>query len=160
MCEIRVASADDAMSIAIINREIHRLHVQQYPKIFKSVEDASVFEQEIVNAVNQDGTRIYVTTLDDHIVGYCWLRLINKPESLLYREQKNLNIHHFGVLDKYQNQGIGTILMNKVIEYAKESGVDNLLVDAWALNAGAISFYKKCGFDGRNQIMWVKINNE
>ena len=50
------------------------------------------------------------------------------------------------VSEKYRNNGIGTKLVMKGIEYFKQSGINYYTVFTSVNNLNGISLYKKCGF--------------
>lgn len=45
-----------------------------------------------------------------------------------------------------QRQGIGTRLLSRLIQEAKQSGAQQILLEVRAQNSGAIKLYVKCGF--------------
>ena len=50
------------------------------------------------------------------------------------------------VLKKYWGLGIGSRLMQMMIEFAKESGIENIYLEVRSDNERAISLYKRFGF--------------
>lgn len=56
------------------------------------------------------------------------------------------NIIGIAVKKNYQKQKIGTLLLNKVIDCAKENKVKTLSLEVDQTNIKAINFYKKHGF--------------
>lgn len=52
----------------------------------------------------------------------------------------------FVVRDDWQNRGIGTHLMNKLFEIAREKGVDGLKADVLAGNKKMLHVFHKCGY--------------
>lgn len=57
--------------------------------------------------------------------------------------QNSWRIRAMGVVDAYQHQGIGRVLLATAMDYAKEMGADIIWCDA---RAHAIRFYEKSGF--------------
>ena len=51
------------------------------------------------------------------------------------------------VLRDFQNKGIGSLLMQKSLEFMKENMVKRVFLDVWELNPGAIRFYQRFGFE-------------
>jgi GNAT superfamily N-acetyltransferase len=58
---------------------------------------------------------------------------------------KSLQIVWLFVFEKYRHQKVGTLLMERVIRAAEESGCSMITVDT--LDFQAMDFYKKFGFD-------------
>jgi ribosomal protein S18 acetylase RimI-like enzyme len=48
---------------------------------------------------------------------------------------------------QYHRQGIGTILMNNVIDVAYKNGIKSLRLDVYEKNTPAVGLYEKCGFE-------------
>jgi ribosomal protein S18 acetylase RimI-like enzyme len=65
---------------------------------------------------------------------------------LLKTRPKTMEIMNISVYEEYQNKGIGKQLINKAIEYAKESKIKTLEIGTG--NPGLIQMilYQKCGF--------------
>jgi GNAT superfamily N-acetyltransferase len=56
-------------------------------------------------------------------------------------------VWEFLVLKEYQRRGIGTALMRKVEEVAREAGSRMLVLEMQSCNVGAMAFYLGFGFD-------------
>ncbi len=63
-----------------------------------------------------------------------------------YRKSKYVEIENIGVVPEYRSQGIGKILMEKTVEWAKNQKATKLYVSAYWGNKKAINYYKKNGF--------------
>ena len=68
----------------------------------------------------------------------------------IYKKRENSEISHIGVLGisiikEYRNKGIGTLMMRKAIELAKNH-FDILVLDVFETNIRAIHLYEKLGF--------------
>ena len=65
------------------------------------------------------------------------------------------------VLSEYWGRGIGSVLMEMMINFAKESGAKNLLLYVRSDNERAIALYKKFGFEKTGVYKrYFCINNE
>lgn len=54
---------------------------------------------------------------------------------------------HIDILDEYQSQGLGTMLIETLCSKLKESNVEGIYLICGAKNTVARAFYEKCGFD-------------
>lgn len=84
---------------------------------------------------NNPFMRIVVYLIDDKVVGF-----IN-----YYEIYDRIEIANFNVLDYFQNKGIGTCLINFVIDKYKEK-CKNITLEVRKDNKNAINLYKKVGF--------------
>lgn len=53
---------------------------------------------------------------------------------------------HIDILDEYQNQGLGSKLMEVLFEELKKRKVKGIMLQANLSNEGAVRFYKRLGF--------------
>lgn len=78
---------------------------------------------------------------NDVVVGSVCCRLEQADnERLLY-------IMTLGCLFTYRRLGIGTTMLEHVLDYASKKGIDNIYLHVQINNQGAIDFYKKFGFE-------------
>ena len=61
--------------------------------------------------------------------------------------KERARVWEFLVLEEYRRRGIGTALMTKAEEVAREAGVRMLVLETQSCNVGAMAFYLKFGFD-------------
>ena len=74
--------------------------------------------------------------LDDEVVGYI-------EYSVLYEKAEICNIF---VNEDKRNMGIGSSLMEYLIDYLRSINIYNITLEVSVLNSSAISLYKKFGF--------------
>ena len=65
---------------------------------------------------------------------------------LLKTRPKTMEIMNISVYEEYQNKGIGRQLINKAIEYAKESKMKTLEIGTGNPGLIQMMLYQKCGF--------------
>lgn len=85
-------------------------------------------------------------------VGY----IAAEPKIFGYRLSKYIEIDNMGVTPEYRSKGVGTELLTKVTEIAKQRGYKKLFVNSYWDNEKAISFYEKNGF-GKIDVSLEKI---
>ena len=77
---------------------------------------------------------------------------------LRYSHRSELSIT---VLKEYWGKGVGSRLMEIMIDFAKEKGIELIYLEARADNERAISLYKKYGFVKKGEVdKFFKINGE
>lgn len=85
----------------------------------------------------------FIAEIDNQIVGFA---IAGKKEVPSYRLVKVVEMENIFVKKEYRSNGVGKKLMEAFLNWAKELGVDKVAVNVFALNDGAISFYKREGF--------------
>ena len=97
-------------------------------------------EEKHIRTVQEDPRSVmFVAVKDGKIVGDA--SLSSMPRRMKHRAELGVTV----VKDQW-NQGIGSALMQKLISYAKGSGIEVLNLDVRADNAKAIHLYEKFGF--------------
>ncbi len=132
---IRKAELRDAASIARAEQEIAR-----EPGFFCS-QPSELSEQNVKNTIESSNGVYFVAECNGCIAGHAFLEIL-PLQSLKHVAQLNIAVHK-----GFQNRGIGTQLMDRIIEWAKESAsVEKIELNVRASNTQAITLYKKMGF--------------
>lgn len=139
--EVYISTERDYFAVNEIVKEGHEEHVMEEPTIFKSVESIMTesYYKELIDNVESD---ILIAKEDEIVVGFAVISVEASPlfESLVQR--KYAYIHDFGVKANLQRKGIGKMLFNACITWAKEKKVDSVELNVWEFNMKAIEFYK------------------
>lgn len=132
---IRQAKIEDAKDIVESEREI-----AQVPGFFCSL--PSELSEESVKKTIESPLGIYlIAEKEKTLVGHAFLEILDL-KSLRHIAQLNIAVHK-----GYQGKGIGTQLMERMIEWAKQSGtVEKIELNVRASNTPAIALYHKMGF--------------
>ena len=86
--------------------------------------------------INNPYTKIFIYREKDDILGLIHINDI----------YDRYEINNFYVIDKYRNRGIGSLLLEKVIELGKEQKIKNITLEVRKDNILAISLYENYGF--------------
>lgn len=121
---------------------------EQINNLFREFAEFEKLPEKMINTVGQmkqekDYFNCFVAeTPDKKIAGYatfffCYYTWIGK----------SLYMDDLYVTPDFRGNGIGTLLINRVIKYAKENGCHKLRWQVSEWNEPAIEFYKKLGAD-------------
>ena len=84
------------------------------------------------------------------IIGAVWVRIISGiPKGYGYIDEETPEFA-ISLFKEYRNQGIGTNLMNKMIDYLKKNGYEKASLSVQKENY-AVKLYKKLGFEIINE---------
>ncbi|MBO8176682.1 MAG: GNAT family N-acetyltransferase [Bacillus sp. (in: Bacteria)] len=64
-----------------------------------------------------------------------------------------------GVTKSYQGQGLGKLLFQQAVQFAKEVGAESLELGVWEFNQHAIKFYEAMGMTTQARKMEYKLRN-
>lgn len=84
---------------------------------------------------------VFVATIDDLIVGYATYCQFRERIGFQYSVEHSIYCHH-----NYQGKGIGRLLMNELIAYAKEQKIHTMVACIDSNNTNSIVFHEKLGF--------------
>lgn len=141
---VRIANIADLQAVQQLNHELF-MHDQEWFNDLDvswpfSIEGAKYFE----SLLRQDEGVCFIAEIDASSVGYLVAGKIKSNP--VFNSSKRLELENMLVQEKYRGHGIGGKLLEALNSYAKEHGVAELIVTAFAPNKQAISFYKKSGF--------------
>jgi len=132
---IRKAGLRDATSIVKAEQEI-----AQESGFFCS-QPFELSEQNVKNTIEASNGIYFVAECNGCITGHAFLEIL-PLQSLKHIAQLNIAVHK-----GFQNRGIGTQLMERIIAWAKDSeSIEKIELNVRASNAQAIGLYKKMGF--------------
>lgn len=99
-------------------------------------------EAKYLAELNQSPTQMMVVAaVGNEIAGNSFLRMNAKPR---FAHRATLGI---ALYEKYWGLGIGKLLLQAVIDTARQKGIDYLELDVVADNARAIGLYERMGFE-------------
>ncbi len=82
----------------------------------------------------------YYAIETDEVVGWADIHISSNPR-LSHRGYLGM-----GVLKSHRKKGLGTALLNAVLEHAQKIGLEKVELNVYPDNLGAIALYKKFGF--------------
>ena len=119
--DIRLATPNDAESIAALNAAVQQVHADALPHLFKPP-SAETFSASLVRQLLADPhTYIFIASAHGAPVGYIYAQIIRREETSLRYAWDRLYIHHLSVHQASQRQGVGQALIQAAVRVAKES---------------------------------------
>lgn len=144
---LRKATKDDAILVAEIS---HSTFYETFAAD-NTREDMEKFLHEqftkgkLILEVGAPGNEFFLAYVDDHIAGYVKLRDGTKPK--LLGKEAALEIARLYVVSGYIGYGVGKMLMQCSIDYAREKEKSVVWLGVWEKNQRAIDFYTQWGFE-------------
>ena len=141
--QIRRATLTDIDGINKLLYEVHKVHSDKRPDLFK-VGSKKYTNEELAKIIVDDNRPIFVYVDNDDILGYAFCVFIKNNSNSL-TDILSLYIDDLCVDENARGKKVGTSLYNYVLQFAKEAGCYNVTLNVWACNNSALKFYEKCG---------------
>ena len=141
--QIRRATLTDIDGINKLLYEVHKVHSDKRPDLFK-VGSKKYTNEELAKIIVDDNRPIFVYVDNDDILGYAFCIFIKNNSNSL-TDILTLYIDDLCVDENARGKKVGTSLYNYVLQFAKDAGCYNVTLNVWACNNSALKFYEKCG---------------
>ena len=141
--QIRRATLTDIDGINKLLYEVHKVHSDKRPDLFK-VGSKKYTNEELAKIIVDDNRPIFVHVDNDDILGYAFCVFIKNNSNSL-TDILTLYIDDLCVDENARGKKVGTSLYNYVLQFAKDAGCYNVTLNVWACNNSALKFYEKCG---------------
>lgn len=145
---VRRATLADVNDLALLNSVVQDLHVAARPDVFRKAEHAGVVEM-FRSGIDRPHQAGWLAEQDGAAVGYVLTTLHDRAANVLHKPQRILEVVQIGVVPSHQRRGIGRALLNRVLEHAVASGVDEVVLSSWAFNESAHEAFRRWGFAPR-----------
>lgn len=141
--QIRRATLTDIDGINKLLYEVHKVHSDKRPDLFK-VGSKKYTNEVLAKIIVDDNRPIFVYVDNDDILGYAFCVFIKNNSNSL-TDILTLYIDDLCVDENARGKKVGTSLYNYVLQFAKDAGCYNVTLNVWACNNSALKFYEKCG---------------
>lgn len=135
---IRAAAYEDT---ELLRQYAEALFAERLPGIFRR--EAPTFEQEwqFVQAhLESDNSTMLIAEEEGRIVGV--LGFLGRSLA----EEAHVGSFGVSVANGYRGRGIGTALIEALVDWAPAHGITRIEVESWSSNPGATRLYERLGF--------------
>lgn len=156
--KIREAIENDYIDISNLVREVHKLHVKNRPDIYLEV-DNPLMRDRFEDLLNNNNTKLFVVEdiYDNELIAYSIVQIMYQRNIQLLVPSKFVYIDDFCVKSNHQKTGIGKLLFNHILDYAKSEGASSIQLTVSEFNKNAIKFYETLGMSIRNRKMELNL---
>lgn len=154
--EIRFAREEELKQVNYLRKQVHELHCNGRPDVFKPNGWDAIRELEKVRFASKEGG-VIVANNGQEIVGFAVVQFIHNPESAFWQENNFYHIEEFGVDEKHRRCGIATLLMNFMRQDAKDRGFEKIELNTWEFNESALRFYENLGFQTYRRDLQIRV---
>lgn len=148
--QIIMATRNEVPQIEILYQELFIEMSKLQPNHIQPAKQDVAF---IRNTINNQESDILLAKSHNEIVGFLLIQETSTPPYSCIVKHKYAFINDIIVGSQYQSQGIGSALLSEAKKWAKNRQLDYLELNVLAENVGAITLYKKQGFQVMNHTM-------
>ena len=150
---IRRANERDVVGINKLLYQVHRIHAEGRPDIFR-LGNKKYNDEELCAIISNDTTPIFVAVNEEEkVLGYAFCIYQETKGNPSLMDRKTVYIDDLCVDATERGQHIGTALYDYVKDKAKRQGCSAVTLNVWCLNEGAMRFYEKCGMKPLKVVM-------
>ncbi len=156
--KVREAVINDYIEINKLVLEVHNLHLKNRPDVYEEVE-AALSREDFDKLLNDKNTKVFVAfdISNKELLAYSIVRIVDTGSIRILIPLKFAYIDDFCVKSTHQKNGIGRMLFDHSVAYAKEEGASSLQLVVWEFNKDAIKFYEALGMSTRNRRMEINL---
>ena len=150
---IREAAEADFPAIHELMHEVHQLHLESRPDIYRDVDPLT---EEYYLTMLSDST-VLLALDGEKAAGFCVFQIRPSYSNPLLIPRKMAFMDDLCVHSDYRRQGIGKQLFEEACRMAKEDGAETLELMVWSFNENAVRFYEELGMTAKNLTMELKL---
>ena len=139
----RTANKKDYIQLKKLMVQLQQHHINLRPDVYKMSED--FFTEDTFDKLLAECNILLAVEENGKISGAVSYSIMDMKASIIH-PFKSLWISDLVIEENHRRQGIGSMLMDKIKQIAKENNVDRIQLNVNALNSGAIELYEKLGF--------------
>lgn len=151
---VRAARASD---LAIVNKllyQVEDIHRVGRPDLFKPGEKKYT-DVQLLEIFQNPKTPVFVAEEDGVVLGYVFCILQETVGSKCIFDHTTLYIDDICVDESARGKGVGKLLYDYALGFAKSIGCHNVTLHVWDRNPGARAFYEKMGMGIQQTTMEV-----
>ena len=142
---VRPATMADHAGINRVSAESAALHARAHPERFVAASDSLPIHhfRHLIDSANSE---VYVAARDGDVVGYATVQLHETRPYPVVRPRRFAVIDEIAVAESAQRQGIGRLLIDAAVGWARERGASAIELNVFEFNEAALAFYEDVGF--------------
>lgn len=155
--KIREANINDYEGLCEIYAELDTFHRLNHPELFVKPEDYSGIRGRISEIIADNDKALFVATAEAEVVGFAECYVQKSADFPAVKRREWIQLDGIAVKEGYQNYHIGSLLLEKIVEWAKGKGMERIELKVYSFNKNAIEFYLRKGFMDLNRTMYLNL---
>ena len=140
---IRKAEKQDVKALIALLYQADAVHNKIRPDLFKP--NTPKYSEAELEAILEEADKPIFVFDDGEVRGHAFCQLSETRNHRLLEDKTTLYIDDICVDEKSRGQHIGQQLYEYVRDFARSQGCDNITLNVWEGNDGAMAFYRRMG---------------
>ena len=142
---IRKAVIEDYDKINALFWQSDSLHYSNEPYIYEKTNGGCRTREYIESLINEKINIFVVLEKEQKLIGFLIAHEETKGQLPFHKKRKYIVLDNIVIDENYRNNGYGEILLNYIIEYAKNGNYNDIVLYVYKFNENAIKLYEKKG---------------
>ncbi|MES2780778.1 MAG: GNAT family N-acetyltransferase [Bacteroidota bacterium] len=138
---IQIEENKDYALIQPLLEGVQNFHAELFPGVYKPFSNDDI-RTEMQRYLSDPQCRIFVAQLNGDTIGYIMVLIKEIQENAFHYSYRIMHIDQISVSKIHQKTGVGSMLMDKVEELAKELSIARLELDHLHINTKAATFFR------------------
>lgn len=157
--KIREARIEDYESLLPLFRQVHDLHVFERPDVYN--QNPSPVERDFyLNQIVDSKQHIFVAYRGIDIYAVVVVKEEDVTANSFVKARKILFVNSLCVAEEQRGNGIGTLMMEFVLDLGRKLDVDSIELGVSESNQSAIQFYDSIGLKTKSRRMEFRLFEE
>lgn len=152
---IREATIDDYNDLCEIYSELDELHRLNHPELFIKPNGYVRTREYISELIKDNNKALFVADLNSKVIGFAECYIQKSSNFPVIKKREWVQLDNIAVKKEYQKYHVGSLLLDKVIEWSKRSKINRIELKVYSFNENAIEFYSHKGFKDLNKTMFL-----
>lgn len=144
---IREATTADYEALCALFDEGDALHRENLPHVFRKPEGPVRDWEFVLSLIAEEKVGLFVAQAENELAGLICVLVRESPAIPIFVPRRYAVIDNIVVRDRFRRRGVGRALVERAHEWATVQGVEEIELNVWAFNRGAVAFYRRLGYE-------------
>jgi ribosomal protein S18 acetylase RimI-like enzyme len=149
MPNIREALASDLPAICVLGEEVNAIHHAAFPHVFAGRGAPDAAASHWSNSIAQANATTFVAEHENQLIGFVTVGISDESHPLLQPVRVG-RVGSIGVAEAARGRGVGSELMRRAQAWLASRGAQEVRLNVWQFNAGALRLYQRLGYEVRS----------
>lgn len=154
---LREAEIRDYEGLCQVYAELDEQHRAHHPELFIEPESCRRTKEYITGMINDEDKVLLVAVAKREIAGLAECYIQRSGDFPILRQREWVQLDGIGVKKEYQDRHIGSLLLEKAVDWAKKKGMDRIELKVYTFNEHADLFYEKKGFKDLSKSKYLNL---